>query len=725
MGARFQEASRNVPPPHDRFDKYEVIRRLGRGGMGTVYLARDPALDRLVAIKVLRDALLDDELLERFMREARAAANLRHENLITIYEVGQQDNQPFMAMEYVDGESLDKVIAAKQPLTVAERLDYLEQICAGLYHAHCAAIVHRDVKPANIMIDRRGLVRILDFGIARVEGSAMTGDGAMIGTLPYMSWEQMAGKPVDYRSDIFAVGAVAYELLSYQRAFNRTFDNASAFAEEEPVPLTQLCPAIPVALPPIVMRAMARQPESRFENLDEMRLALRQIRRSADPNLALEPEATRLLRPTGESHTPPMSTSRRDMLERRARQIAMHRDAARAALTRGDLDSAVAACEDALTLDPDDADALHLLGEIQQTKLRRDQESKERHDRQRTSRQRLADAEIQLSRGEVVAAAGQLQQALALDPHAPDAVALAARIKETASAAGISVRDFEISHLGATMSVGLDAIRTGRPQWKRRPIVLASIGVAVAAMIAAVVMWPFYRSEAPSSVGSGVAASPPSSTTSSPLTRSTSAPATTPTTAPASVDDKATLQRQLDRITTSYRRGDLDASLLLIKPLLETTNDSRVLELANAIAQSARRSMTAAANAAANRNAGQLAARTVALAEQSRTLAERAFSRKDFVEAGTQALMAAAIYSRAEREVVATTPASPPPPAVASAPISSPVSSPPPAAPAVVSPPPATPLLQVQPPCCHRRCRLHQQHLHPLSIEERQGSCRH
>src|SRR4029453_16386655 len=145
MGTVFRTISKVPAPPPDRFDKYEVIRRLGRGGMGTVYLARDPALDRFVAIKVLRDALLDDELLERFMREARAAANLRHENLITIYEVGQQDNQPFMAMEYVDGESLDKVIAAKQPLTLTQRLDYVEQICAGLYHAHCAGIVHRDV----------------------------------------------------------------------------------------------------------------------------------------------------------------------------------------------------------------------------------------------------------------------------------------------------------------------------------------------------------------------------------------------------------------------------------------------------------------------------------------------------------------------------------------------------------------------------------------------------
>jgi serine/threonine protein kinase len=482
------------------------------------------------------------------MREARAAANLRHENLITIYEVGQQDSQPFMAMEYVDGESLDKVIAAKQPLTLTQRLDYLEQICAGLYHAHCAGIVHRDVKPANIMIDRHQVVRLLDFGIAHVEGSAMTGDGAMIGTLPYMSWEQMAGKPVDYRNDIFAVGAVAYELLSYQRAFNRSFDNASAFVQEDPVPLAQLCPTLPAALPPIVMRAMARQPEDRFDSLDQMRVALRQVRRSADPSLDLEPEATRILiRSTHQSQTSAPSSSQHEMLERRA------------------------------------------------------------------------------------------------------------------------------------------------PQHRHRSIILASIGVA-AAIIVTVVVWTFSDRETPSSAQPRVATDVPPATTlpTVPPTPAASPAVTTSTATVPSIDNTGILQDQLDRITTSYRRGDLDAALVLIRPVLATTNDSQVVELANAIAQSARRSMAAAATAAIDRNAGQLATGTVALAAQSRTLAESAFNRKDFVEAGTQALLAAAIYKRAEREAVAATLATPAQPVV-SAPISSPVAAVPanPVPVATPTPPPA------------------------------------
>lgn len=274
-----------------KIDKYELIRRLGRGGMGTVYLARDPVLDRLVAIKLLRDPLSDEELLQRFLREARAAARLRHDNIITVYDVGQHDQQPFMAMEYVDGTSLAEVIAARQPLALGEKLSYLEQLCAGLHHAHVQGLVHRDVKPANVMVDGRGVIRILDFGIARVQGSDMTRDGDLMGTLSYMSPEQMLGRAVDYRTDIFAVGAVAYELLAYQQALGGAAVNGvpDRRPHENIPPLTELCPGLPADLEPLVMQAMAKDPEQRFTNLEQVRAAIREIRRSIDPGLHLEP----------------------------------------------------------------------------------------------------------------------------------------------------------------------------------------------------------------------------------------------------------------------------------------------------------------------------------------------------------------------------------------------------------------------------------------------------
>jgi serine/threonine-protein kinase len=180
-----------------RIGNFEVLSQIGSGGMGSVYLGRDPELGRQVAIKVIREEVRDQEVLDRFFREARAAAALRHPNIITVYASGQHDHQPYMAMEFVDGESLAEIIRARRTLPLSDKISYLEQICAGLHFAHRAGIVHRDIKPANIMVDREGVVRVLDFGIARIEGSAKTQDGSLMGSLNYMSPEQMLGRPVD------------------------------------------------------------------------------------------------------------------------------------------------------------------------------------------------------------------------------------------------------------------------------------------------------------------------------------------------------------------------------------------------------------------------------------------------------------------------------------------------------------------------------------------------
>jgi serine/threonine protein kinase len=296
----------------ERIGKYEIVRVLGKGGMGTVYLGRDADLDRAVAIKVLRNSVSDDELLQRFLREARAAANLRHENIITIYEVGEHDRQPFMAMEYVDGPSLGQVITGREPLPLGRRLSYIEQVCAGLHHAHREGIVHRDIKPPNLMVDRGDLIRIVDFGIARVEGSGMTLDGTLIGSLNYMSPEQMLGRPVDLRSDIFAVGAVAYELLCYQQAFPGTLNDGllHRLPNEPPPALSSLCPGLPPEIERLVMRALAKRPDDRFSDLDQMRVALREVRRGIDSDQQLESLATpTLVRPSDARSTPSPSSS--------------------------------------------------------------------------------------------------------------------------------------------------------------------------------------------------------------------------------------------------------------------------------------------------------------------------------------------------------------------------------------------------------------------------------
>jgi len=249
--------------------------------MGAVYLGQDPELNRPVAIKVIREEVHDQEVLDRFFREARAAAALRHPNVITIYASGQHEHRPYMVMEFVDGESLADIVRSRPALSIANKLSYLEQMCAGLHYAHRAGIIHRDVKPANVMVDKDGVVRILDFGIARIEGSAMTQDGILIGSLNYMSPEQMLGKAIDHRSDIFSVGSVAYELLSYQQAFKGNLNDGllQRLPYEDPSPLSDLCPGLPAGLEGVIVRALQKAPEDRFQDLTEMRNALLDIQR--------------------------------------------------------------------------------------------------------------------------------------------------------------------------------------------------------------------------------------------------------------------------------------------------------------------------------------------------------------------------------------------------------------------------------------------------------------
>jgi serine/threonine protein kinase len=330
--------------------KYALLRPLGSGGMGEVHLAHDPEADRFVAIKVLRDAVLDQELLERFLREGRATAKLRHTNIVTVYEVGAQEGRPFIAMEFVDGAALSDLLSHRQPLTLAEKLSYLEQICAGLHFAHRSGIVHRDVKPGNLMIDREGVVRILDFGIARVGDTGMTRSGTMMGTLPYMSPEQMLGRPIDHRSDIFAVGSVAYELLSGERAFPGDLDTGllQRLPYEDPPPIGDRCPDLPPGLADIVVRALRKCPDDRFVDLAEMSAALRGIQIAPAPDSG---ERERDGSAAGSSQT---QTIRRCLVE------------AEAQLTSGDIGGAADTLHRVLALDPRDSSALALCARVRQ-----------------------------------------------------------------------------------------------------------------------------------------------------------------------------------------------------------------------------------------------------------------------------------------------------------------------------------------------------------------------
>jgi len=413
-----------TPPP--RIGKYHVVRELGAGGMGAVYLARDPDADREVAIKVISDAGTDEEMRARFLREGRAAARLRHTNIVTIYEVGEYEGRPFIAMEHVDGESLAAVIHQRRPLNLADKLGLIQQVCAGLHFAHNAGIVHRDIKPANLMLDRDGVVRILDFGIARIEGSGMTRADALLGTLNYMSPEQMIGSVVDQRSDIFSLGAVAYELLCYQKAFPGTISDGllHRLPNVRPDSLVRQIQGLDPEVEAIVWRAIEKDPRNRYPTLGEMQAHIERVRarlgeRANEPTIVLS-------RPQERPSAPASTPGRGEYVQRRARQLQQHMEAAQAAFDRGDYDAAIARCEDAATLDPDFRPALSLMDRARTAVAR-------------ASVSRLIEtAQAAFDRDEFEAAIGTCEDALALDPTHVPAIDLIARARAKVAGARVA-----------------------------------------------------------------------------------------------------------------------------------------------------------------------------------------------------------------------------------------------------------------------------------------------
>jgi hypothetical protein len=238
----------------EKIGKYRILERVGRGGMGTVFKAHDPILNRLVALKVISGEVeVSDELKARFFREARACAKLNHPNIILVYDLGEDQDRLFIVMEFLEGEELKRIIAERRPIPLETKLGLMSQICDGLHYAHQHGVIHRDIKPGNIFVLRNGQARILDFGIARIAANdpGLTRTGFIMGTLRYMSPEQARGR-VDQRSDIFSVGAVFYELLAYRPAFDR--ENPMEILEqlraEEPPSLTELDPSMPLAASP-------------------------------------------------------------------------------------------------------------------------------------------------------------------------------------------------------------------------------------------------------------------------------------------------------------------------------------------------------------------------------------------------------------------------------------------------------------------------------------------
>src|SRR5262245_60430106 len=268
-----------APEPSEIAGRYQVVQRLGAGAFGTVYKAKDRVLGRMVAIKTIRleglAAASTDlrELTDRFKREAQVSAQLKHPNIVTIYDIGEVDGLSYLAMEFIDGVGLDKIIAGG-PLPVERAALIGAQVADALDFAHRANVVHRDIKPANIMIEAGDRVKVTDFGIAKVtdSGEHLTMTGSLLGTPSCMSPEQARGQELDGRSDVFAVGCVLYEMLAGKKAFRGDSITGLIFKiiTEEPPSLREIDHDLPDEMLRIISKAMSKAPETRYQSGREL-----------------------------------------------------------------------------------------------------------------------------------------------------------------------------------------------------------------------------------------------------------------------------------------------------------------------------------------------------------------------------------------------------------------------------------------------------------------------
>lgn len=264
------------PQKITRIGKYEITATLGRGGMGVVYRAQDPRMGRQVAIKtVTEDFIHDEAMLERFYREAEKTGMLKHPNIVTVYDLGEHDGFPYIVMEYIEGDPLDKLIRTNAPMPLVLKLRVMEQVCSALSYAHQHDMVHRDVKPANVILQPDGNAKLLDFGIARQEKRErdlnLTVTGSVIGTVPYMAPERLQGAPLDGRSDIFAAGVLLYQLLTGELPFSgEELVLVRKLLNDPHPPLSNFLHEYPPELDRIVAHALAKNPADRYSTAEEM-----------------------------------------------------------------------------------------------------------------------------------------------------------------------------------------------------------------------------------------------------------------------------------------------------------------------------------------------------------------------------------------------------------------------------------------------------------------------
>jgi hypothetical protein len=399
--------NKSSDPLIQKIGKYVVVDVIGSGGMGIVYRAHDVALNRTVAIKMLKrvGAAADKSaMLEQFFaRELRATASLQHKNIVTVYESGEQDGNPYLVMECLDGEPVSRIISERRPMPIVDKLELLVQVCDGLQHAHDRKpqVIHRDIKPANVILSKDGTAKIVDFGIARVVGveTSTLQTGQLLGSLPYLSPEQINSMPIDSRTDIFSAGVMMYELLTYTLPFMAN-EPAAVFVKilrEEPPPLSKYLGEVPPELQACVNRALAKKTHDRYQAAEEFGFDLLQIQKKIKQGMAA------------------------DFMQR-----------AEAAMQRGDLERVKLHLQEILRLDRHHDQANRLLAEVR----------KAIQEQQRSAQivQMRSQAQVALAGQQYEEALGCAEQAVQLDPADQVSVALREEIQKAISL-GKAVRD--------------------------------------------------------------------------------------------------------------------------------------------------------------------------------------------------------------------------------------------------------------------------------------------
>ena len=282
----------------DKIGRYQILERVGRGGMGVLYRGHDPVLDREVAVKVMLADFSEDteQMRPRFYREAKSAAKLQHRNIVTVFEFAEENNQPHIVMEFLRGSPLNSRMEELPPLTLDDKLDIVTQLCSGLGYAHKEGVVHRDVKPANLFILQDGTVKLLDFGIAKLATSTLTRQGDVVGSAPYMSPEQIAGvQDLDGRSDVWSTGVLLYELLTGRKPFDGEGLTTviAGILREQPPSVEQFVPGLPKQLLDCINKALEKDRDKRYQTAEELGRELQLIRKTHQLNAVPPMDATR------------------------------------------------------------------------------------------------------------------------------------------------------------------------------------------------------------------------------------------------------------------------------------------------------------------------------------------------------------------------------------------------------------------------------------------------